>query len=171
MSGFQNSPQALDRVLGNWYSIFMETMKTTYDDAERVAHLSSGQVIYNFHKSAQCSGEVCPVHNPSNHQYSKYLLEFDFNVFSFFRNVDGEKIIDPDDYNYNNKEKIIIKNSAICLSCNEEIFSLDRHDFVRCACGKTAVDGGSSYLRRVFDSEFGFKETSIVIKGKGSVEY
>jgi hypothetical protein len=30
------------------------------------------------------------------------------------------------------------------------ITSVHRHDFVRCECGKVAVDGGTHYLRRLW---------------------
>lgn len=34
-----------------------------------------------------------------------------------------------------------------CLSCGEVIQSQSVHDFVRCGCGDTFVDGGDHYLR------------------------
>ncbi len=43
----------------------------------------------------------------------------------------------------------IILNQAQCLACEEIITSLHRHDFQKCKCGKSAVDGGRRYLRRV----------------------
>ncbi len=42
-------------------------------------------------------------------------------------------------------------NQVKCLSCGDIIRSKNRHDFVRCSCGKIAVDGGSWYQRRVGD--------------------
>lgn len=44
----------------------------------------------------------------------------------------------------------IIRNSARCFSCGDEIVSRHRHDYVTCTCGALAVDGGTSYLRRIF---------------------
>lgn len=41
----------------------------------------------------------------------------------------------------------IVRNSAKCLSCLDEIESTHRHDFVFCACGELFVDGGRYYLR------------------------
>lgn len=43
---------------------------------------------------------------------------------------------------------MILRNSAICDDCNQEIVSRFRHDYVECECGKTAVDGGLAYLKR-----------------------
>lgn len=48
---------------------------------------------------------------------------------------------------------MIIRNSAKCLLCEDDIESTYRHDFVRCKCGNVAVDGGKSYLRRAFKGD------------------
>lgn len=55
----------------------------------------------------------------------------------------------------------IIRNSAICHVCNNEICSLHTHDFVWCKCKNIAVDGGLMYLRRV-GGEKPWTDTSIV---------
>lgn len=34
-----------------------------------------------------------------------------------------------------------------CLECEDIIESKHRHDFVKCKCGKSFIDGGSDYLR------------------------
>lgn len=44
---------------------------------------------------------------------------------------------------------MIISNKIRCKKCGEEIESKHRHDFVWCACGSVAVDGGHDYLRRI----------------------
>jgi ribosomal protein S27AE len=46
-------------------------------------------------------------------------------------------------------DEIIIRNSARCPRCGDEIVSRHKHDFVRCSCEFMAVDGGSSYLKRL----------------------
>lgn len=43
----------------------------------------------------------------------------------------------------------ILRNSARCRKCKDEIESKHRHDFVWCKCGAIAVDGGKAYLRRL----------------------
>lgn len=45
----------------------------------------------------------------------------------------------------------IIRNSAHCDECNEEIESTHRHDFQWCSCKNIAVDGGKDYLKRSWD--------------------
>ena len=58
---------------------------------------------------------------------------------------------------YGNK---IIRNSAKCRKCGDEIESKHRHDFVRCKCGAIFTDGGKDYMRRGGDIE-DFIDTSI----------
>lgn len=43
---------------------------------------------------------------------------------------------------------MILRNSAVCLECKEEIVSRHRHDHVSCKCGDMSVDGGLYYLKR-----------------------
>lgn len=43
---------------------------------------------------------------------------------------------------------MIVRNSAKCKLCGDEIESTYRHDFVSCSCGEIFVDGGKNYLRR-----------------------
>ena len=43
-----------------------------------------------------------------------------------------------------NKTKV---NIVICSSCGEGIYSVSRHDYHRCSCGNTTIDGGFDYLR------------------------
>jgi predicted RNA-binding Zn-ribbon protein involved in translation (DUF1610 family) len=136
-------------------------METTYNDESKIAVLSSGQKIYAVHKSTQCYGEHCAIHNPSDHSLRKYPLWYDAMIGSFFREVDGEKVVDPDDYQLNTRGQVIVRNSARCMSCGVEVVSGHRHDFSTCQCGQVAVDGGSSYLRRVGTD---FEDTSIIFR-------
>jgi hypothetical protein len=60
---------------------------------------------------------------------------------------------------------VIVRNSARCLTCGDEIESTHRHDFVTCTCGAISVDGGTAYLRRVIREEGrekGAQDTSIM---------
>lgn len=42
----------------------------------------------------------------------------------------------------------IVRNSAKCGLCGDEIVSMRLHDFATCKCGEISVDGGRLYLRR-----------------------
>lgn len=60
---------------------------------------------------------------------------------------------------------MILRNSIKCNHCNDEIESKYRHDFVRCKCGKVAVDGGLDYSKTMFTSLSDFTNTSITDNG------
>ena len=47
--------------------------------------------------------------------------------------------------------KKLTKNQWKCLYCNDIIESKHQHHFVTCKCGKTSVDGGTSYIRLIGD--------------------
>jgi tRNA(Ile2) C34 agmatinyltransferase TiaS len=65
-------------------------------------------------------------------------------------------------------KEIIIRNSARCLHCGDEIESTHRHDFRSCRCGNLNVDGGQEYLRRVYKPGSRWEDTSITeMKGVG----
>lgn len=55
----------------------------------------------------------------------------------------------------------IVRNSARCLKCGEEVESKHRHDFRRCKCRALAVDGGTDYLKRVGELD-AWEETSVM---------
>ena len=59
------------------------------------------------------------------------------------------------------KKYRIVRNSAKCLICGEEIESTYRHDFVTCSCGKLSVDGGKDYLKRSAEDLDNYEDTSI----------
>ena len=55
----------------------------------------------------------------------------------------------------------IIVNAAKCLSCGDIIESVDRHNFVKCRCGKLAVDGGKDYIKRSAEDITNFVEMTV----------
>lgn len=42
----------------------------------------------------------------------------------------------------------IVRNSAMCRRCGDQIESKHVHDFVTCSCGAISVDGGREYFKR-----------------------
>ena len=50
------------------------------------------------------------------------------------------------------REKQIALNKGFCGSCNEELVSYHRHDFVTCSCGSSSLDGGNDYIRLLGDT-------------------
>jgi hypothetical protein len=55
----------------------------------------------------------------------------------------------------------LVRNSAHCLDCDDELVSTHRHDFHYCSCGRIAVDGGLAYVRRVYAADARWRDTSI----------
>jgi hypothetical protein len=39
-------------------------------------------------------------------------------------------------------------NAVVCLICDDEVRSRNKHDFRTCRCGNVSVDGGSFHARR-----------------------
>jgi len=62
----------------------------------------------------------------------------------------------------------IIRNSAICKLCGDEIESKYRHDYVSCKCGGISVDGGKDYLRRGAKDLDNIFDTSVFGPSKNS---
>lgn len=59
-----------------------------------------------------------------------------------------------------------MKVSAIkCLGCGDIIYSRARHDWHRCSCGKTFIDGGFDYMRVGWDEETGYEHADIELEG------
>lgn len=126
--------------------------------------LNSGQIILNAHLAENCKGEVCPLHKPSEHDLLDSPLIYDFDSQSFLRKIGKDfeyLIVDPDDYNYNQGYNVIVSNCAKCLVCYQILYSNHRHDFNTCECGRLSVDGGHSYLRRLFTDRGSYEELSI----------
>ena len=44
-------------------------------------------------------------------------------------------------------------NKIQCNHCGDIIVSKNVHDYVRCGCGKVAVDGGTEYLSRSYTND------------------
>ena len=55
---------------------------------------------------------------------------------------------------------MILRNAIRCKLCGDEIESKTCHDYVQCACGACAVDGGHEYLRRCFKEKDCYIELS-----------
>lgn len=73
----------------------------------------------------------------------------------------GRHVLCTDHENEVTKERIL-RNSAQCRNCGEEIESRHVHEFRCCRCGDICVDGGHAYIRRVMIDE-SWIDTSIVV--------
>jgi len=45
-----------------------------------------------------------------------------------------------------------MRNRAKCKKCESIIESFHVHDYVQCKCGAIAIDGGSDYLKIIYDN-------------------
>lgn len=61
------------------------------------------------------------------------------------------------------ERQIILRNMAQCLYCKDVVTSEHEHDYKECSCGKLAIDGGTSYLKRSFANSRKWRELSVVV--------
>lgn len=126
--------------------------------------LSGGTVVHNVHGDGLCAGQRCPLHNPSDHDLRDLPLDFDgVHMIRISDKYPLGYTIDPDDYEFNRNGAAILRNSAHCDACGDDIESLSRHDFKQCSCGAVFVDGGHIYIRHGYSSLDSYKNTSITI--------
>ncbi len=59
-------------------------------------------------------------------------------------------------------DRRIIRNSARCARCGDEVESRDRGNHVTCSCGALFIDGGHEYLWRGAMMDTEIEDTSIV---------
>ena len=52
----------------------------------------------------------------------------------------------------------IFENKVQCAKCLDFLVSRRVHDFVSCRCGSVSIDGGTEYLRRIYQDERDFIE-------------
>lgn len=123
--------------------------------------LSGGQELKNIHAADDCFGAVCPLHNPSEHEWRDMPLFF--NGVNMFRKLpDNSSVIDPDDYAYNQTGSAILLNAAKCLSCGEVAISESRYDFTSCYCEKVFADGGHTYIRHGYQNINDYEDLSVI---------
>ena len=61
---------------------------------------------------------------------------------------------------------MILRNSAKCLNCNEEIISEFIGEYKQCKCGNLSIYGGRLELHHSFKDEKFYENTSIVSEKK-----
>ena len=57
-------------------------------------------------------------------------------------------------------KQVILRNSAKCLKCGDEVESKHVHDFQWCSCKNIAVDGGHWYTKRCAEDFTAYQDTS-----------
>ena len=53
------------------------------------------------------------------------------------------------------------QSALYCLSCKDIIYSVMRHDFRSCTCGKVSVDGGKDYFKISYKPRARWKQVTV----------
>lgn len=121
-----------------------------------------GYTLNRTHSADKCEGRACILHNPTDHHMRHWPLLWNEVTGRLERQCPhGERLCDPDQYEFvrslddGGRLEPLCCGFMVsyagplvkCLACHAVIRSMHRHDFVTCGCGKTFVDGGSSYTR------------------------
>lgn len=69
----------------------------------------------------------------------KNIIDNDFNI------IDVKTIIS--DMDADEMEKYRYQTGMYCPDCKDVIYSVNRHDYRHCSCGKCMVDGGKDYFK------------------------
>lgn len=94
----------------------------------------------NYVSIKEFNGPMACYHNSNpNRQKSHkdYLL--------LFQDIGGLKVTGIDKHEITDEERYRI--AIYCTDCNELIYSVYRHDFNECSCGRAFADGGQYYSR------------------------
>ena len=144
---------------------FYEGMRMLYHEGYQLEH--SEVKLESVHDAQLCHGEFCTIHYKSNHSKRWWAQAWQNGRMWRVDPSDDVHYLDPDSPGFDKAAEIdgrtitetyIIRNSAQCLDCGDIIESLDRHHFATCSCGNLSVDGGQSYIRRVFQDESRYKD-------------
>jgi tRNA(Ile2) C34 agmatinyltransferase TiaS len=60
------------------------------------------------------------------------------------------------------KELVIVRNSARCRLCGDEVESKSINDWKECSCGEIFVSGGKEYFRRGARDPNNIEDTSLI---------
>jgi hypothetical protein len=137
------------------------------------------------HPSSQCDGEVCVIHNPSEHHMLGWPIAMRETLILRIC-PHGNKHPDPDSLGYFERHygsidtfmdryrghtcdgccgmenvpephRYLTRNAVRCKRCGDVLESLYRHDYRECECeNQTMVDGGLAYER------YGGKDMSLI---------
>lgn len=60
-----------------------------------------------------------------------------------------------------NMNKYRHQEAIHCLSCDDVVYSINRHDFRKCSCGSVSIDGGKDYTNIGYEPDAQYKLVSI----------
>lgn len=57
--------------------------------------------------------------------------------------------------------KYRFQTAVHCLTCDDVIYSVMRHDFRYCSCKRIAIDGGKDYVKMCFEPDAQYKRVTL----------
>lgn len=120
----------------NWYGF--DTDKACEHFEGDLTYLNTFCVLGNYHPVA-----VFRNAKPNRKKQHKDFL-FLYTIADLVTKKETVMIsgLDADEMEYHRYQK-----GLWCPDCNEVIYSVNRHDYRKCSCGRCVVDGGKNYFR------------------------
>jgi hypothetical protein len=82
--------------------------------------------------------------------HKKYLLLTKSNGKFYVRGMSDEEM-----------EPFRYQDAIHCLACDDIIYSINRHDYNKCACGNVGIDGGRDYTKTTREINSPYKMVTI----------
>jgi hypothetical protein len=83
-------------------------------------------------------------------KHKKYMLLTEVDGQFFIRGMSTREM---NKYRY--------QEAVHCLLCDDVVYSINRHDYHSCSCGKVSIDGGRDYTKLAFSDGASFDEVTI----------
>lgn len=119
----------------NWYGF----------DTDKVCETFEGDLTYI---NTFCLGRYNPVAVFRNAKPNRDKKHKDFMlIYCFIDMVTRKEITMISGMDTDGMEKYRYQTGMYCPDCNDVIYSVNRHDYRKCSCGRCMVDGGKDYFR------------------------
>lgn len=119
----------------NWYGF----------DTDKACRHFEGDLIY---LNTFCIlGHYNPVAVFRNAKPNRKKQHKDFMLLQLRPELDKKTVAMVSGINLSEMEKYRYQKGMYCPDCKEVIYSVNRHDYRKCKCGRCVVDGGKDYFR------------------------
>lgn len=123
----------MNLVKPNWYGF----------DHVKVDEMFKGNLTFVNDFCVNGEYEPCAVYRAANPDtikgHKKYMLLSKNNGQFIVRGMDEQQI-----------GLFRFQDAMHCGSCDDVVYSVNRHDFRSCSCGSVSIDGGKEYTRSLF---------------------
>ena len=123
----------------NWYGLDHVKVKTTFEGSPSFVNEFCVKDEYE-----PCAVYHCPKPNKRK-KHKTYMLLSKVNGQFYIRGMSPREM---NKYRY--------QDALHCLTCDDVIYSVNRHDYRHCSCGAVSIDGGKDYTK------IGFKDKSLL---------